>query len=160
MIQQHAKRCSRSLVLLSSSFLEDHTSVQSCNLWLVGLPAQRQLMCPGRSTRISFFILHPIWHWHYPASLSFPRPRGTEVLWILLLFYLASLLVNPLLLHKISVGVGEASVIGQCSQTLLLQSGRCGVTLVSGKAINYPRVICKHIKMMSATAQLHSLSLA
>lgn len=59
--------------------------------------------------------------------------------------HLASLLINPLLLHQIPVGVGEAGVVGQGSQPLLLQDGCCGVTLVPGKAIDYPRVICKQI---------------
>lgn len=60
--------------------------------------------------------------------------------------HLAPFLINPLLLHQVPVGVGQASVVGESSQTLLLQNGRCCVTFMAGKAINYSRVICKHIK--------------
>jgi len=64
----------------------------------------------------------------------------------MLFCYLASFLINPLLLYEISVGVSEASVIGKCGKTLLLQNGCCCVTFMTRKAINYSRVICKYIK--------------
>lgn len=72
-------------------------------------------------------------------------PRFSS-LFLLFFPHLASLLINPLLLHKIPVGIGEAGVVGQGSQPLLLQDGCCGVTLVPGKAIDDARVICKDMQ--------------
>lgn len=72
------------------------------------------------------------------AQISLPFPPGFP--------HLASLLVNPLLLHKVPVGVGEAGVVGQGSQPLLLQDGCGGVALVPGQAVDYPRVICQQGK--------------
>lgn len=47
-------------------------------------------------------------------------------------------------MHKISVGVSEASMIGKRRKTFLLQNGCSCVTLVTGKAVNYSRVICEY----------------
>lgn len=78
----------------------------------------------------------------------------------LFFLHLAPLLIHPLLLHKVPVGVGEAGVVGQGSQPLLLQDGCCGVTLVPGQAVDYPRVICKQMgKEISTTIQFYFLSL-
>lgn len=119
------------------------------------IPRERWLLCPSRSAGISYSILH-----NFPFI---PSPREIKVptfssLFLPVSLHLASLLINPLLLHEIPVGVGEASVVGQGSQPLLLQDGCCGVTLVPGKAIDYPRVICKSMaKEISAAVQFYSL---